>query len=99
MTRHHAISSPMPSAEFQFRSRDGLPITCFRWDARGNGDVRGVVQIAHGLGEHIGRYGAVIDALVEAGLTVYANDHRGHGRTARSPAQLGDFGPGGFDLL
>src|SRR5262249_45654766 len=27
------------------------------------------------------------------------NDHRGHGRSAPSAAQLGDFGPGGFDLL
>ena len=29
-------------------------------------------------------------------LKPYSNDHRGHGRTARSPKELGDFGPGGF---
>jgi alpha-beta hydrolase superfamily lysophospholipase len=51
------------------------------------------------MGEHIGRYTGLIEVLVSAGLTVYGNDHRGHGRTAPSPAQFGDFGTGGFDLL
>ncbi len=61
--------------------------------------MRGVVQIAHGMGEHIGRYVGTIDVLVSAGLTVYGKDHRGHGRTAPSAAHFGDFGEGGFDLL
>jgi alpha-beta hydrolase superfamily lysophospholipase len=87
----------MRSTDFRFTSRDGLQIACTRWDSRG--ETRGVVQIAHGMGEHMGRYAGTIEALVSAGLTVYGNDHRGHGRTAPSPAHLGDFGPGGFSLL
>jgi alpha-beta hydrolase superfamily lysophospholipase len=83
--------------EFQFTSTDGLHIACARWD--NGGASRGVVQIAHGLGEHIGRYIRTIEALVGAGLVVYGNDHRGHGRTAASPEHFGDFGIGGFDLL
>jgi alpha-beta hydrolase superfamily lysophospholipase len=51
------------------------------------------------MGEHLGRYVGVIEALVAAGFKVYGNDHRGHGHTATSEAQLGDFGEGGFDLL
>jgi alpha-beta hydrolase superfamily lysophospholipase len=47
----------------------------------------------------MGRYSDLIAVLQEAGLVVYANDHRGHGRSAPSPRQLGDFGEGGFDLL
>src|SRR5215510_405432 len=86
-----------PSAEFSFKSSDGLRVACFRWDS--HGPVRGVVQIAHGMGEHIGRYVETIEALNSAGLTVYGNDHRGHGRTAPDAAHLGDFGEGGFDLL
>lgn len=86
-----------PSNEFRFTSTDGLSVACARWDGRQ--PVRGVVQIAHGMGEHIGRYGEVVEAMVGAGLTVYGNDHRGHGRTALSAAQFGDFGEGGFDLL
>jgi alpha-beta hydrolase superfamily lysophospholipase len=89
----HTVSSK----EFQFTSRDGLPIACFRWDALG--PSRGVVQIAHGMGEHIGRYAELIAVLQEAGLVVYGHDHRGHGRTARSPEEFGDYGEGGFDLL
>jgi alpha-beta hydrolase superfamily lysophospholipase len=51
------------------------------------------------MGEHIGRYLGLIGALTSSGLTVYGNDHRGHGLTAPSAARLGDFGEGGFDLL
>ena len=83
--------------EFWFTSEDGLQIACSRWQSRG--PARGVIQIAHGLGEHIGRYSDLIAVLQEAGLVVYANDHRGHGRTGSSTKQLGHFGEGGFDLL
>ena len=86
-----------PLAEFSFTSSDGLRIACARWDSQG--PVRGVIQIAHGMGEHIGRYAETIEVLVSAGLTVYGNDHRGHGRTASAAKQFGDFGNGGFDLL
>ncbi|HTQ49181.1 MAG TPA: alpha/beta hydrolase [Candidatus Acidoferrales bacterium] len=82
---------------FRFTSADGSSIACVRWDSQGAS--RGVVQIAHGMGEYIGRYEGLIEALVSAGLTVYGNDHRGHGNTALSPAQFGDFGEGGFDVL
>jgi alpha-beta hydrolase superfamily lysophospholipase len=51
------------------------------------------------MGEHIDRYQSLIEESVHAGLVVYGNDHRGHGRTARSRSELGDFGLGGFDLL
>lgn len=60
---------------------------------------RGVIQIAQGLGEHSGRYSDLIALLQQANFVVYANDHRGHGRTAACPEQLGDFGSGGFDRL
>src|SRR6516164_11432139 len=87
----------IPSAEFRFVSADGLHVASARWDSRSQ--ARGVVQIAHGMGEHIGRYADLIEALVSAGVTVYGNDHRGHGRTAPSTTHLGDFGACGFDLL
>lgn len=87
----------VPSSEFQFVSTDGLRIACARWDS--DEPARGVVQIAHGMGEHIRRYSGTIKVLASAGFTVYGNDHRGHGLTAPSRQQLGDLGPGGFDLL
>ncbi|HWT33042.1 MAG TPA: alpha/beta fold hydrolase [Microbacterium sp.] len=61
---------------------------------------RGIVQLLHGVGEHAGRYGDLIAALTNAGFTVYADDHRGHGRTGMQQykgdaAKLGRLGPGG----
>ncbi|HEX6389102.1 MAG TPA: alpha/beta fold hydrolase, partial [Solirubrobacteraceae bacterium] len=50
-----------------------------RWSAD---DPRVIVLLAHGYGEHAGRYDHVARALVEQlGATVYAPDHRGHGQT------------------
>lgn len=40
---------------------------------------RSLVVLCHGLGEHSGRYAHVISALNDAGHSVYALDHRGHG--------------------
>ncbi len=61
---------------------------------------RGVVQLLHGVGEHAGRYAALIEALTAAGFVVYADDHRGHGRTGirqhGGPARLGKLGKGGL---
>ena len=63
-------------------------------------EPRAVVQLLHGVGEHAGRYTALIEALTADGYTVYADDRRGHGRTgmghhAGDSSQLGRLGPGG----
>lgn len=60
-----------------------------------------MVQLAHGVGEHAGRYGDLIAALTAAGFAVYADDHRGHGRTglkqhSEDPSRLGRLGKGGL---
>lgn len=64
------------------------------------GAPRAVVQLLHGVGEHAGRYGALVEALTADGYTVYADDHRGHGRTGMrqhggDASKLGRLGPGG----
>jgi len=82
---------------FQFTSTDGLSIAWVKWS--GHHDVRGVVQIAHGLGEHVGRYAELAERLVEGEYVVYGNDHRGHGLTAKPSGSFGELGPGGFDQL
>jgi alpha-beta hydrolase superfamily lysophospholipase len=89
------LSLAIPTDRFRLTSSDGLCIACAHWNSRG--PARAVVQIAHGMGEHMGRYADTVDAMVAAGLTVYANDHRGHGLSDH--AQLGEFGKGGFELL
>jgi alpha-beta hydrolase superfamily lysophospholipase len=42
---------------------------------------RAVVVICHGLGEHAGRYEELAQDFARAGLSCYALDHRGHGRS------------------
>lgn len=44
-------------------------------------DVRAAVIVAHGYGEHGGRYGNLVERIVPRGFAVYALDHRGHGRS------------------
>ncbi len=50
--------------------------------------ARAVVVIAHGAGEHSGRYEHVAARLVNEGYAVYALDHRGHGRSAGKRAMI-----------
>jgi alpha-beta hydrolase superfamily lysophospholipase len=45
------------------------------------GAPRRVVLLAHGYGEHSGRYAHVLDHLAAGGAVVYAPDHLGHGRS------------------
>ena len=52
---------------------------------------RGVILLFHGLAEHSARYQAVARVLAEAGLAVYAHDHRGHGSTVAQDAPLRRF--------
>src|SRR6058998_3211168 len=82
---------------FEFESTDGLAIACVKWG--GHHNVRGVVQIAHGLGEHMGRYAQLAEILLEDEFAVYGNDHRGHGLTAKPSGSFGEFGPFGFNQL
>lgn len=50
-----------------------------------------VVLLAHGYGEHAGRYEHVAQALVTSGASVYAPDHLGHGRSEGEPALVHDI--------
>lgn len=59
------------------------------------------IQLAHGVGEHAGRYRALGEHLAAAGFLVYADDHLGHGRTGLEQwegdaGRLGRLGPGGL---
>lgn len=77
-----------------FEDTDGIDVRYRHWPAEA--PSRGAVVLAHGASEHSGRYGRFAEALNEAGLTVYAIDHRGHGATATSTGP-GILGPRGTD--
>lgn len=67
-------------SEFTFPSKDGSHrIACYQWSPEG--EIRAVVQIVHGVVEHMGRYGAFARFLADRGYLVVGGDHLGHGKT------------------
>ena len=74
-----------------FTAGDGETICYYKWDSLDSKKSRGVVQIAHGIGEHAGRYDAIASRLQKEGFTVYANDHRAHGKTAEIKRLFGYY--------
>ncbi|GAA1179056.1 alpha/beta hydrolase [Ornithinimicrobium humiphilum] len=69
---------------------DGTVLHVHRWLP--DGPPRAIVQIAHGMVEHAARYAHLGERLAGQGYAVYASDHRGHGRTAGGPDELGHLG-------
>ena len=51
--------------------------------------MRAVVQIAHGIAEHIDRYRDFMEFLADNGFLVVGNDHLGHGKTITGEADQG----------
>ena len=63
-----------------FKSFDGTELVCQLWD-----EVeapKGVVQLSHGMAEHIERYDAFAQYLNKNGFIVFGDNHRAHGETA-----------------
>lgn len=78
---------------FAYEGADGIRLAGFVWRDP-NARPKGVLQLAHGAGEHAGRYVGPLAPVMAAGWVVYSADHRGHGLTS-GMSGLGDFGPGG----
>jgi acylglycerol lipase len=74
-----------PSAQ-SFSGAEGLEIHWKQWPCPP--PSRATVVIAHGGGEHSGRYQHVAERLTHEGYGVYALDHRGHGRSQGKPGLL-----------
>lgn len=80
----------MRENHFTFTADDGAKLFVYRW-LPDVGIGKAVVHIAHGLAEHAGRYERLAETLTENGYVVFANDCRGHGKTAQSPEEIGHF--------
>jgi alpha-beta hydrolase superfamily lysophospholipase len=83
---------------FRFEGAGGADIAGFRW-VDDTVTPHAVLIVAHGMGEHARRYQTPLAPLIAAGWVVYAEDHRGHGLTAPTPDDLGDFGENGAELV
>jgi alpha-beta hydrolase superfamily lysophospholipase len=85
-------------ARIDLPSAGGHTVAVFRWLPEGQ--PRGLVQLTHGMGEHVLRYGDLADRLTALGLVVQGQDHRGHGATAReNGTEPGALGEGGWREL
>ena len=87
----------MEHQEGFINGQKGLSIYWQAWLPSSEKTVASVV-IAHGLGEHGGRYRRVGEYLVEHGCATYAIDHRGHGKSAGPRALVDRFDNAVADL-
>jgi len=84
--------------EFQITSADGLLLQGKHWTSKI--PAKAVIQLSHGMAEHIDRYDGFARFLADRGYEVYGHSHRGHGKTAKSSEDLGYLAQnGGWDLL
>lgn len=79
----------MKHTEGTFKSIRDLNIFYQGWLP--DGDVKAVLFIVHGLGEHCGRYANVVNHFVPLGYAVYGLDHIGHGKSDGGREQIVRF--------
>ena len=80
--------------EFTFLSSDGkTTLHGMEWLPEGR-ELVGVLQIAHGVAEHIARYDGFARFLNEQGIAVVGHDHLGHGKSVAPGATPIYFGKG-----
>ena len=77
---------------FTFSGYEGKSLPAVLW--RPEGEVRAVLQVTHGMTEHMGRYEALANYLAPMGVAVAGFDLRGHGKNEGDPrvAAMGDGG-------
>lgn len=78
----------MARDEFNFSSSySGITLHGMRWLPEG--EPKAVLQIVHGLAEHIGRYDAFAEFMTKNGFAVVGESHIGHGKSAGAEDELG----------
>lgn len=60
------------------------------WQPEGK-KTKAVMVVTHGMAEHAGRYREFAQRLTEKGFSVFAHDHRGHGRSVNNGMPMGHF--------
>jgi alpha-beta hydrolase superfamily lysophospholipase len=86
----------MQSSEFFFKDTHGVDVHVHKWLP--DGPARAVIQVSHGMQEPAYRYEAFARDMTAAGFAVYANDHRGHGKTIIGGIR-GKLGEGGWQAV
>ena len=79
----------MSHIEFEKSSFDGLRLYFQGWQSEH--ELKGVISLVHGLGEHSGRYSTWAGLLNQAGYTVLSYDLRGHGKSGGQRGHISSF--------
>jgi alpha-beta hydrolase superfamily lysophospholipase len=77
-----------PQAEIESFQGDREEIAMYAWP---NPGARHIVILAHGYGEHLGRYHYVAEFLIDRGAVVAGPDHMGHGRSGGDRVVITDY--------
>ena len=86
--------------ELYFPSTDGKNTIHAELFIPSDHNIKGVVQLAHGMMDYVGRYGLLAEALCGAGYVLAGNDHLGHGSTVSTSADFGFFADeGGYNYV
>ena len=78
----------LPETTGEFVSPDGIKIFYRQYQAESE---RARLVLSHGVGEHSGRYGNVIERVLPKGFSVWALDHRGHGQSGGKRGHVLNF--------
>jgi alpha-beta hydrolase superfamily lysophospholipase len=70
---------------------DQVELYVKRWIMEEETQPRAILQLSHGMAEHIERYDDFARFLVSKGIFVFGNDHRGHGHTGEKAELYGFF--------
>ena len=93
------MQSVINDSTFRFNDPEGYEIFVYRWGPPDGKPAKAVVQIEHGAAERALRYERVARVLNQAGYVVYADDHRGHWKTAETMDNAGICGSDGWDWM
>ena len=91
---NNKVKGARAMTDFYLDSNGKGRIHCRLWQPEGQ--PRAIVQIVHGIAEHIGRYDEFARFLTEHGFLVAAEDHMGHGGSVSDDTVQGYF-HGGWD--
>ncbi len=81
----------MKTETFQFSGFNDNPLPVMLWQPEGK--TKALLQITHGMTEHIGRYESFTQKLTTQGIAVAGFDLRGHGKNPGSK-EVASFGEG-----
>ena len=75
---------------FTLKMNDGMEVFLNRWEPDNPEDIKGIVQLHHGIAEHSMRYDRLGSVLSENGYVLNAYDMRGHGKTVENALKKGN---------